>query len=211
MLSPDSAPALTEVQLCGAEGCTDAGVAALLADVPCLAAVDAVSCAHVTHASVQLAAGRVLVRRLPPWFSRPWRCVAHRSIPTGEVHLYRPDGTFRFSRDHQNAGAVVSWRAAPPPPDGGEPSGHFQLVVRFDDEQALALVGLPGWRPGIAVRAEGERHMRSAQRRGGPDTSAPETLPTVDAFNVVCGLWEAMDDVAGGDAAHAAAPAGADE
>lgn len=83
-----SALALSEVQLCGAEGCTDAGVAALLAAAPRLTCVDACECAHVTHASVQLAAGRVLVRRLPRWFARAWRCVEHQNIVTGELHAY---------------------------------------------------------------------------------------------------------------------------
>ena len=195
--------------LIGGSDCTDAGVAALLEDAPCLALIDAVECAHVTEASSRLAAGRVVIRRLPAWFSRAWRCMEHRTIPVGEVHRYAPDGSFRFSREQQNSGFVVSWRAAPAPPDGGEAPGHFQFVVRFDDEAALALVGLPNWRPGICVKAEGERLMRSAQRRGGADNNAPDTLPLVDAPGLVCGLWEAQDDEE--EDAHDAAPAGADE
>jgi hypothetical protein len=209
-----SAPALKEVLLCGAEGVTDAGVAALLAEVPCLACIDAVECAHVTHESVVAAGaagGHVLVRRLPAWFARPWRCVQHRNIPVGELHQYFPDGTFRFSRFDQNAGCVVSWRAAPPQPGEEQPPGHHQLVVRFDDEGALAAIGLPGWRPGINVRAEGPRHMRSAQRRSHHDTSAPETLPLVDAPNVACGYWEAVEDGDDDAALHDVAPAGADD
>ena len=186
--------------LCGAQGCTDAGVAALLTDVPLLSCVDAVSCEHVTHASVQLAAGRVLVRRLPPWFARAWRCVQHRHIPVGEVHKYQQDGTFSFTRNAQNAGWVISWRAAPPPP------GHHQLVVRFTEEDAL--VAGQGWRPGICVRAEGPHHMRSAQRTWGLDHSAPETLPIADTHNVSTGFWQAVEEE---DAAHDVAPAGADE
>ena len=194
--------------MCGAEGCTDAGVAALLADVPLLSCVDAVSCEHVTHASVQLAAGRVLVRRLPPWFARAWRCVQHRHIPAGEVHRYYDDGTFSFTRGAQNAGWIASWRAAPPPPDSTEPPGHYQLVVRFSEEDAIEAAGalVQGWRPGICVRAEGPQHMRSAQRTWGLDHSAPETLPVVDTHNVAAGFWQAVEDDDGD-----MAPAGAEE
>lgn len=203
-----SAPALQEVLLCGAEGCTDAGVAALLADVPSLSCIDAVTCEHVTHASVQLAAGRVLVRRLPPWFARAWRCVQHRHIPPGEVHLYQQTGTFSFTRDAQNTGWVTGWRAAPPPPRSTEPPGHYQLVVRFSEEDALVAGGMQGWRPGICVRPEGPHHMRSAQRTWGLDHSAPETLPIADTHNVSTGLWQAVE---GEDATLDVAPAGAEE
>ena len=196
------------MQLCGAEGCTDAGVAALLADVPLLSCVDAVSCEHVTHASVQLAAGRVRVRRLPPWFARAWRCVQHRHIPVGEVHRYYEDGSFSFTRVAQSAGWVTSWRAAPAPEGSTEAPGHFQFVVRFSEEDAVVggAALAQGWRPGICVRAEGPDHMRSAQRTWGLDQSAPETLPLADTHNVSTGLWQAVEDDDGD-----MAPAGAEE
>lgn len=82
--------------------------------------------------------------------------------------------------------------------------------MRFDDEEALAAAGLPGWRPGINVKAEGLRGMRSAQRRGGNDWSPPEALPLANAPGVVCGLWEADDDDRG-DMLLDSAPAGVDD
>ena len=197
------------MQLCGAEGCTDAGVVALLANVPRLRCIDAAGCEHVTHAAAQLAAGRVLVRRLPPWFARAWRCVQHRHIPEGEVHRYFDDGSFSFTRAAQSAGWVTSWRAAPPPPGSAEAPGHYQLVVRFSEEDVM-VAGGQGWRPGICVGMEGPRHMRSAQRTWGLDQSAPDTLPLADTHNVSTGLWQAVvedDD----DALVDVAPAGAEE
>ncbi len=186
--------------------------------------IDAVSCVGVTHASVAhaiaLGADAQLIHRLPAWFARRWRCVRHRRIPVNEAHAYMPNGSFSFERATQAAGTVLSFRAAPPPP-APEPDAaanpdappppppppppmYFELVARYDDEEALAAVGLPQWRPGVCVAPMGSREMRTAQRVALGDMSCPDRFPEVDEPGICTGRWRAddgEDDVEGAPAA----------
>ena len=193
---------LEKLLLGGAPGITDAGVCYLLDAAPAtLLEVDAVSCVGVTHATVLHAAAlrlpRMIVRRLPRWFARRWRCVRHRRIPVDELHAYFADGTFAFERETQASGAVLSFTLAPPV-DGAPP--HFQLVAQYDDEEALAQIGLPQWRPGVCVRQSGAREMHTAQRVSVNNTSCPDTLPLADEPGICTGLWRAEEDAEGAPA-----------
>ncbi len=174
---------VTEVHFVGS-GVSDEGVFALLgAPLPRLVLLNAASCTHVTHASVTRAAARpVTVQRLPSWFAQRWVCVRHRSIQVGEVHEYHLDGTFQFTRAAQNSGNVLGFT-----PVG---SSHFELSVQYDDEEALAQFGLPGWRPCVCVKlcADG-REMRTAQRTSIMDSSCPASIPDEDEPGVCTGHW----------------------
>lgn len=48
------------------------------------------------------------LRRIPSWFVGSWRCESHPGIPTGETHVYYPDGSFEFSRGEQSSGYCIA-------------------------------------------------------------------------------------------------------
>lgn len=207
-------PLLEEVHAVGALLTDDAVCKLLSCPLPSLRLVDVTSCVRVSHASVVHASkhsalvlgdGRqrppVLVARLPEWFCQKWVCLSHRYIPKLEEHQYFRDGTFRFSRQHQATGFVMTFV-----PARQQDARHSELTVQFYDEGDAQLLGMPPYRPCVAVQLhpadephiEGAPHlgcprMRTAQRT--QDLACPlyvpDTDPPASERDVVCGTWVA--------------------
>lgn len=197
-------PHLETVIISSAELVSDVGAVALVSALPQLRLVDATFCLHVTHEVVLFArllsitreahGGKpLLVQRLPAWFARPWLCESHAQIPTGEVHDYRLDGTFQFSRDIEAHGQVWSFSAR-----HGQP--WFDLYVEYTDIDLLPQLvnGVaddlrPRWtvRPGVCVRPLSPDTMMSVQSRRG--THPPAIPPEEDDEFAVIGIWRALD------------------
>lgn len=197
---------LREFFLIGSHAVTDKGLSLLLAHcgrrpasrLPSLRLIDATCCPGVTHTSVGAAkqAGVQLVR-LPAWFAQRWVCVSHLFIPTQEEHHYHRDGTFKFSREHQAEGHVLSFLPGPP---GAK---HMEVTVQFDDEEHAAMVGMPQYRPCVCVLQQPPDEQEGALHRGRPRMrtaqctrvlACPPSVPEVDPpenSDVVCGTWVA--------------------
>ena len=197
---------LREVTLVGSSAATDKGLAHLLAHcgrspasrLPSLRLVDATCCGCVTHASVAVAkAAGVQLHRIPAWFAQRWVCVSHLFIPTHEEHHYFRDGSFKFSREHQAEGHVLSFQPGPP---GAK---HMEVTVQFDDEEHAAMVGMPQYRPCVCVLQQPPDESEKALHRGQPRMrtaqctrvlACPASVPEVDPpenSDVVCGTWVA--------------------
>jgi len=116
-------------------------------------------------------------------------------LSLGEVHTYRLDGSFSFSRGSQAEGSVVSFRPCP--------AGHFELVVRYIDEDAFALLGLPHYRPGVSIAHEGAGVMRTAQLTSVFGSEVPDGVPSEDGAGLVTGVWRVMPALAPASAAEA--------
>ena len=119
----------------------------------------------------------------------------HATIPAGEVHEYFTDGTFKFSRTAQNCGDVISFTKA-------AASEHWELVVRYSDEDALDALAPMGvavgrWRPGLAIAVDGASGMRTAQLINAFDSAVPAEVPAEDEPGVLnVGTWVAITEAA---------------
>lgn len=183
-LSTSPPPRLERLAI--AESATsDTGVLAVLNTVDSLQTVDAAYCIGVTNNAATFAAQRgKTVYRLPDWFAKRWVCKRHSLIPTGEIHEYKLDGTFVFSREMQAEGYVVSFMKA-------VHGDHCELYVEYSDDPGIWPDG-ERWRPGVCIQQMTEGAMRTAQRVGGV-WHCPDALPEEDAPGVCTGLWRAAD------------------